>query len=119
MEREKQRRVRFTVTKPDATRARPVETPGLVPRFSLCVRNPGLGVCIDLPAADRVNGVGLQLPAETISTEPRRESGMAPGKRIEGVSQLRIIEAPANSCDRREVHGRYSIESKSHTLDAS
>ena len=63
--------------------------PGLVPRFSLRVRNPGLGVCIDVPAADRVNGVGLQIPAETISTEPRRESGMAPGKRIEGVSQLR------------------------------
>jgi hypothetical protein len=43
---------------------------------------------------------------------------MAPGKRIEGVSQLRIIEAPANARNRREVHGRYSIESERHTLDA-
>jgi hypothetical protein len=42
---------------------------------------------------------------------------MAPGKRIEGVSQLGIIEAPANARDRREVHGRYSIERESHALD--
>jgi hypothetical protein len=44
---------------------------------------------------------------------------MAPGKRIEGVSQLRIIEASANARDRREVHGRYPIERESHALDAS
>ena len=106
------------MTKPDATRARPVEAPGLVPRFSLRVRNPGLGVGIDVPAADRVDRVGLQIPSETPSTEPRGERGMAPGERIEGVSQLRIVEPPADARDRREVHGRYSIESESHSLDA-
>ena len=114
----RKRRVRFAMTKPGATRARPVQTPGLVLRFGLCVRNPGLGVGIDVSAADRVNGVGLQIPAETLSTEPCGESGMAPSERIEGMSQLPIVEPPADARDRREVHGRDSIESEIHSLDA-
>jgi hypothetical protein len=43
---------------------------------------------------------------------------MTPGEGIEGMPELRIVEPTADAGDRREVHGRHSIERERHALDA-